>query len=858
MLPHLISNLILQPKVKPLARLHSLARGFRIDVLSVLVGFCWFSYSSALLATTVESESFWQQRSLSNLLFHLNQQGWQLIYSDKLVTPEMMLEGKAPEGDTLTRLHMVLTRHGLAFIPSNGHDRAGFIVKAAPSRTLSPVVIDAKTGAPLIFSATVDGVPVTNNAAIAIFEPWMQSITFAIAGYHSQTIKLADWPANNTVALAPILLTENVENVWVTASYRRWQAPPASAPVTRDSSQINQKPARAGDPLVAMADTPGFVTNSVSVRPYVRGGDKDELQVLIDGVEIYSPYHLKDYQSLVSGFNGPVVGSIENYTGGYPARYGSTMSGVMAISSALPESGHAHTLEVNPIFSALTFSRGTAQEEGYLLSLRRGNLETVVSAFNENDFAPRFFDVFAKKQWRSAGDGLWRLGALALHDDINLHRHDDYREEDAWSTAKTQYAWLQYETNNSANWQHQWQAVASHISNLRFGNAAELNSYQGELKDQRRQNALELNWHFNYDAAAASVSGGISLGYFDVQMATLLATQREGIADVLGLPASVAIDQQRDIYQHRGGSYLSLAWEANPWQATLGGRVDWQYGDNQLHQQLSPRLAIVWDADSDWAFDLSAGRFYQVPHLLDLPLADGAIAYSSPQKSDHYVLGAIYRPSRAWQTRFAFYQKKIFSPKIRYENMFNPYRLLPELASDRIAIAAQNSLAKGIEMSASWQTAGALQYSASFAFGEVEDNTSEGVRNRSWSQTRTLHVGVVYDARPWQLSAHGYWGSGRPYTRLPTAIDDAQLPFSSNRNEASLPDSYRLDIKASYFWQLPASSLEAYADITNVLGFEPVDYHEARAINDENNWEMTQQPESATPRIPVVGVKWVF
>lgn len=802
--------------------------------------------------------ALWQQRSLGNLLFHFNQQGWQLIFTDKLVRDDMILSGPVPEGDDLTRLQTVLARFGLTFVASEQSPKSGFVVKASPSQIIHPVIYDALTGEAITrFQITIDDRAISDVDAIAIYSPWMQNLRVSAKGFYAQEIAINDWPKNHVIRLQPVS-PEPIESVWVTASFRRWQAPPASAPVTHDQHALNQKPARANDPLVAVADTPGFVTNSVSVRPYVRGGNQDELQVLIDGVELYNPYHLEDFQSLISGFNGPVVASIASYTGGYPARFGSTMSGVMSVTSALPENGHEHTLEINPVFSALTLSHGKPSQEGYLLSLRRGNLETVVSALNENEIAPRFFDVFAKKQWRDQGSNLWRVGAFLLNDDVNIHREDELRHEDAWSLTKTQYGWLQYHTGEDELWQHRWQGVISHISHLRFGSAEEQQSYFGNLNDRRRQDALELSWQVDGELNFANINAGLQLGWYDAHIETAMDLEREGIADILGLSNNVSVDSARNIFQHRGGSFIAFEWLSDAWQTTLGGRADWQYGDNQLHQQLSPRLAVIWSDDSDWALDASVGRFYQVTHLLDLPFADGATEYAEPQKSDHYVLGAIYRPTPRWQGRIALYQKKIFSPKTRYENLFNPYRLLPELAGDRVLVAASSSLAKGIELSGSLQWNKTWQYSASFAFGEAEDNLETGVQNRSWSQTRTLHLSAVYDQKPWQLSVHGYWGSGRPYTRMPQTLAADQIPYVPDRNQASLPDTYRLDIKASYFWRLPASMLEAYLDVSNVFGYEPVDYHEVTAVMDANEWQIQSLLESATPRIPVVGVKWVF
>ena len=63
---------------------------------------------------------------------------------------------------------------------------------------------------------------------------------------------------------------------------------------------------------------------------YVHGGDGSDNLFLLDGVPIYQVSHLV---GLFSSFNTDVIGSLDFYKSGFPARYGSKMSSVVDVNT---------------------------------------------------------------------------------------------------------------------------------------------------------------------------------------------------------------------------------------------------------------------------------------------------------------------------------------------------------------------------------------------------------------------------------------------------------------------------------------------------------------------------------------------
>ena len=124
---------------------------------------------------------------------------------------------------------------------------------------------------------------------------------------------------------------------------------------------------------------------------YVHGGDGSDNLFLLDGVPIYQVSHLL---GLFSSFNSDVIGSMDFYKSGFPARYGSKMSSVVDVTTR-----HGDFNEYHGLFS-LGLIDGRLQFEGPLwkgktsfnVGLRRTWTETlsipvfaVINHYNKPD-----------------------------------------------------------------------------------------------------------------------------------------------------------------------------------------------------------------------------------------------------------------------------------------------------------------------------------------------------------------------------------------------------------------------------------------------------------------------------------------
>jgi outer membrane receptor protein involved in Fe transport len=152
-----------------------------------------------------------------------------------------------------------------------------------------------------------------------------------------------------------------------------------NAPFAIDQRAVVQQPDFGDDPLRALQRLPGMAAGGASAKTHTRGGTEDETAIVLNGQRLLDPFHIRDYQSLFSAIDARAVDGIEVYAGGFPARYGDRIGGLVLIDALNPEQPR-HTEFGLSVFNTSVLSAGTiGQGTGdWLVSARRGNLDRFV------------------------------------------------------------------------------------------------------------------------------------------------------------------------------------------------------------------------------------------------------------------------------------------------------------------------------------------------------------------------------------------------------------------------------------------------------------------------------------------------
>jgi hypothetical protein len=166
------------------------------------------------------------------------------------------------------------------------------------------------------------------------------------------------------------------------------------------------------DPVRAVEVLPGVVsTSDFSASFHVRGGSADQNLVLLDGVPIFSPFHLG---GLFSVFNTDMVDRVALQSGGFAAEHGGRVSSVLEIESDPGEDGFGGAGGVSLLATRVALGGRLPESVSdalghsstrYRVSARRSYFDVLFKPLFEFPYHLQDFQLFLEG-WGRGGDRL--------------------------------------------------------------------------------------------------------------------------------------------------------------------------------------------------------------------------------------------------------------------------------------------------------------------------------------------------------------------------------------------------------------------------------------------------------------------
>ena len=654
-----------------------------------------------------------------------------------------------------------------------------------------------------------------------------------------------------------------IEELLVNASQYQFVRGVNSSVTSLSAADLEVLPDLGDDPLRAVARLPGTATGGFTAKSNVRGGAVDETLVRFDGLRLYNPFHLKDFQSLFSTINQGNIDGMDVYTGGFPARYGDRMSSVIDISPLTNTEGPHGELSLS-FFNAWALVGGTFDEGAgdWLMSARRGNLDLIFNVIKTELGEPQYVDAYARLGHQLT-DALRVTGNFLLFkDDILLTDSD--QEEEATAEYEDKYFWLRFDHSISEQLNGYTLLGRTDINSKRRGTYDLEGVGRGEVIRDIRSftiDSMQTDWIWQAGDSTVVRFGGnaiFSEGRYDYQ--------NQAQFDVVFLTPGTSLDPnlQRNLSARPEGDqygiYASLQILPMARLTTeLGLRWDKETLTVTESAQLSPRINLMYELAKQTQLRASWGRFLQAQNINELQIEDGVTEYFAPQRSDHVIVGADHAFRSGIDLRFEIFRKNYTNLRPRYENLLNSFVLLPEIMPDRIRAASNEATAKGAEISLRQTDAGPFSWWLSYTWSSVKDDIAGMSIKRNWDQTNGFGAGVGWSTDKWDVTVAATYHTGWPTTAA-TLGTTSPIPvaITGPRNAENLSEYRTVDFKLARTFGFDRSSLIVFLEITNAFNRKNACCLKYEINVETGPLQLELEPVDDLPILPSLGVIWRF
>lgn len=652
---------------------------------------------------------------------------------------------------------------------------------------------------------------------------------------------------------------------------------------TMTREQIETVPQLGEDVFRSLKRLPGVAAGDISTRLHLRGGTDREVMVLLDGMELYDPYHLKDFEGALGIVDINAIGGIDLHTGGFGVDFGNYMAGVFDMDTRSPPNQGVRTtlgLSVTNLtfMSQGAFAGGRGQ---WLFSARRGYLDYVMKMTDsDDDISPRYYDLLGKLTYQLGDRHL--LSAHILHgaDDLTL-APDVLASDNTRGSLSTgwgnSYGWITWKAFFSPRIRARTLASLGRVTKRRIGSVEELGRMEGpELEDVHDRTAFEFaglkqDWTLDFTENVAFRAGvsvkEIKADYDYAHRTRTLVVRPDG--EVEGVSDSVRVDLRPEGTEI--GTYAAARMRPIQWLTTeIGVRYDrhTHTGDSDL----SPRFHALFSLGENTTLRTAWGRYHQSQGISQLEAADQETVFSPSERATQIGAGIEHRMGNGISGRVEVYRRRVERPLRQYFNRWREILPFPEVEKDRLRVDPAEARAAGVEILAR-QDGAIWDWSASYSYSSTEDLVEGAWVPRFMDQRHAFTLTWGFNPSPaWSVTGAWQIHSGWPYTPeiihfdTITVFQDEGLESSIRwrkefgpLNSSRLPAYHRLDLRVTRRFQLRRGNLEVYLDLFNAYDQTNLRSFDYGTVVMGGDFKYMRWPdEELLPRLPSIGARWEF
>jgi len=763
-------------------------------------------------------------RPLIEVLRQLQERGLRVIFSSAVVDERTLVTLEPRTIEPRAILEEILAPLGLEardgpagsilIVRASAEGRTGSLRGRVLSLTRGAPVAGASVrvlGAELMTSTRRDG-----TFEISRIPPGACDVIIEATGFVPRTLSSVRLRPGDTRGLSVKLeaLPMYLEEITVVPSrlsvVQQEQNPDLS--VSDDESVL--VPTFGGDVSRIIELLPGVAASDNSAAFHVRGSRVGDVAFVLDGLEIYDPFHLLGFQSPFSILDAEIIERIDFVSGAFTADLGDRHGGVVKVDSWVPETPHSTRIGIGTLNSRISHGGPTpGGAASWLVSARTWYPESLRDTIElgESGLDPRFGDAYFRYSFNVSPRTALSAHALVAYDEL------EFKESGGGETVDTSsehgYVWLRALRTSSGGAISESVLSAGRLDRSRQGISQPENDLI-EVIDDRVVNVFGIRHDLTWGISDSHlVKAGVEARRLDAEYRYTrdLVGSASPQTSIRLAPSGTSLGGYAS---YRAGITANVATE-------VGLRWDRQAYTEE--EQVSPRFNAIFRFSQTSELRFGMGYFHQSQRIHELDIEDGETRFSPAELSRQASLTFQHGFPGDVLFRFDAYYRSLSRLQPRHENLFNPIELYPETEADRASVSAQQARLRGIEISVRRPPVGSFNWWVSYAWSSAEDFVDGGEFPRSWDQPHTAKFLLGYRASDrWFVSLSGTGHTGWPTTPISATaqthpagtiqIEQVVGPRNSDR----FPVYYRFDLKTSRSFTVAKGELRLDLEVLNL------------------------------------------
>lgn len=621
--------------------------------------------------------------------------------------------------------------------------------------------------------------------------------------------------------------------------------------------QLTTVPGTFGDPIRVIQALPGLARSPFgSGFLLIRGSNPDDSGVFIDGHRVPLLFHFLGGPSVL---NPEFLDSIDLYPGGFPARFGRAIGGIVSVETRAARSDGIHgAADVNLLDSGAYLRFPVGKHAALALAGRRSYLDLMLGFFlpdpkpgNQQVVVPIYDDYQARFDVDLQSQGTASLFLIGSGDSLDVLSKDADAERSLSLDSAIHFFRLigtyrrpvsgGYTLTLSPAWGRDSITYASSTADASSAYTS-IDATETTLSYLMKIEGKPLPW--------VTLNTGVDLES-RVTRYDLLAPLDFGLPENRGADiAPTRFRRGSDMFGY--GLYADLALDIGPARIIPGLRLDGYFLDGNARFSVDPRIVVRVRLGPRWLAKGYIGMFHQPPQ----PEAFDELFGNPGVGLEHAIqtgVGAEWKPAEKWSVDGEGYyiarrDQVEFRPDVVRDpdtGEVTPINFANSLRGDTIGFELL------VKRAITRRLYGWLSYTLSRTRQKRYDSS---YHLSNFDQTHVANAVASYKLpHNWEVGARFRLSSGRPTTPVVGGTFDADDGDYSRVNGETRSTRvklfHQLDVRVEKTWVFDTWMIGAYLDVQNVYNRANVE-----AVQYDYRYR-DSAPVTSVPILPTLGVR---